>query len=111
MILKAPTIQFETPPFFSYAALNPDYVIEYGESLLDQRIEPFPQVMATEEEQTVIDRIQPDLTTYCDECVDKFIAGIMPMSEFDSFVEKLYEIGLEELLAVKQAQFDRSGVR
>ena len=33
------------------------------------------------------------------------------MSEFDSFVEKLYEIGLEELLAVKQAQFDRSGVR
>lgn len=107
---SANTILVRTPAEV-YAALNPDYVIEYGESLLDQRIEPFPQVMATEEEQTVIDRIQPDLTTYCDECVDKFIAGIMPMSEFDSFVEKLYEIGLEELLAVKQAQFDRSGVR
>ena len=29
------------------------------------------------------------------------------MSEFDAFVEKLNTIGLEDLLAVKQAQFDR----
>ncbi len=104
------TILVRTPAEV-YAALNPEYVIEYGEMLRDQRSEPFPQVMATEEEQATIDRIQPDLLTYCDECVDKFISGIMPMEEFDAFVEKLYEIGLDELLAVKQAQFDRSGVR
>jgi putative aldouronate transport system substrate-binding protein len=104
------TILVRTPAEV-YAALNTDYVIEYGEALLDQRVEPFPQVMATEEEQEILDRIQPDFQTYCDESVEKFITGITPMSEFDAFVEKLNEIGLQELLAVKQAQFDRSGVR
>lgn len=100
------TILVRTPAEV-YAALNTEYVISYGESLLDQRVEPFPQVMATVEEQAVLDRIEPDFNTFCDESIEKFIAGITPMSEFDAFVEKLNAIGLEDLLAVKQAQFDR----
>ena len=68
---------------------------------------PAVVVMATVEEQAVLDRIEPDFNTFCDESIEKFIAGITPMSEFDAFVEKLNAIGLEELLAVKQAQFDR----
>ena len=61
--------------------------------------------------QEIIDRIQPDLETYADESIAKFITGMTPMSEFDNFVKTLYEIGLEELTAVKQAHFDRSGMR
>lgn len=85
--------------------------IPYGQMLLDQRVEPFPQMMASPEEQEIIDRIQPDLETYAAESVAKFITGMTPMSEFDNFVKTLYEIGLEELTAVKQAHFDRSGMR
>ena len=100
------TILVRTPAEV-YAALVDPYVLAYGESLRDQRVEPFPQVMATEEEQAIIDRISPDLSTYCNEMIEKFITGIEPLDNFDAFVEKVNEIGMEELLAVKQAQFDR----
>ena len=104
------TIMVRTPAEV-YAALNDDYVIEYGEKLLDQRVEPFPQVMATEDEQKIIDRIEPDLSTYCNEMIEKFITGIEPIENFDAFVEKVNEIGVDELLTVRQAQFDRAGVK
>ena len=104
------TIMVRTPAEV-YAALVDPYVLAYGESLREQRVEPFPQVMGTEEEQAIIDRISPDLETYCDEMIEKFITGIEPLDNFDAFVQKVSEIGMEELLAVKQAQFDRSGMK
>lgn len=104
------TIMVRTPAEV-YAALVDPYVLAYGESLREDRVEPFPQVMATEEEQAIIDRITPDLETYCNETIEKFITGIEPLENFDAFAEKVKEIGMEELLAVKQAQFGRSGMK
>jgi len=94
-----------------YAALNlGSPAIPYGEALLGRRVEPFPDVMATSDEQAIIDRIQPDLNTFTSESGAKFLSGDKSLEEYDQFIETLYSIGLEELLAVKQAQFDRSGV-
>lgn len=110
--LGAHNTLFCRTPAEAYIELNAGTpAIPFGEMLLDQRVEPFPMMMATPEEQEILDRIQPDLETYANESVAKFITGMTPMSEFDNFVKTLYEIGLEELTAVKQAHFDRSGMR
>lgn len=107
----ANTVLVRTPAEV-YAALNAGSpAIPYAEALLDKRVESFPAMMATVEEQTIVDRIQPDLRTFTNESIAKFITGAQPLDEFDAYVETLKSIGLEELQAVKQAQFDRSGMR
>lgn len=102
------TILVRTPAEV-YDALVDPYVVEYDRALMDQRVEPFPAVMATDEEQEIIDRINPDLSTYCNEMIEKFITGQESLDNFDQFAQKVVEIGMEELMAVRQAQFDRSG--
>ena len=104
------TIMVRTPAEV-YFALVDEHVSNFGKSLMDQRCEPFPQVMATEEEQKIIDRINPDLETYCNEMIEKFITGIEPIENFDAFVAKVSEIGMEELLTVKQAHYDRANAQ
>lgn len=108
---SANTILCRTPAEV-YTALNEgSAAIPYAEALMDKRVEPFPDMMATAEEQQIIDRIQPDLRTFANESIAKFITGAQSMDEFDSFLETLNKIGVDELKAVKQAQFDRSGMR
>lgn len=95
-----------------YVALNAgSTAIPYAEALLDMRVESFPAMMATVEEQAVVDRIQPDLRTFANESIAKFITAAQSLDEFDAYVATLGSIGLEELRAIKQAQFDRSGMR
>ncbi|NLG26037.1 MAG: hypothetical protein GX558_11820, partial [Clostridiales bacterium] len=95
-----------------YTALNKGSpAIPYAEALLDKRVEAFPVMMATTDEQAVVDRIEPDLRTFTNESVAKFITGAQPLDEYDAYVDTLNSIGLSELAAVRQAQFDRSGVR
>ncbi len=95
-----------------YVALNEGSpAIPFGEALLDKRVEPFPNMMATVEEQAIVDRIQPDLRTYANESIAKFITGAMSLDEYDDYLATLKTIGLDELMAVKQAQFDRAGVK
>jgi putative aldouronate transport system substrate-binding protein len=94
-----------------YAALNMgNNAVAYAEALGDAMTEPFPDVMATEEEQAILDRILPDFNTFVNESLVRFLIGVDPIDQFDSFIDTLYSIGLEELLAIRQAQFDRSGV-
>ena len=107
---SANTILCRTPADV-YVALNEGSpAIPFGEMLLGKRIEPFPDMMATVDEQAIVDRIQPDLRTFVNESVAKFITGAQSLDEFDSYLETLNSIGIDELKAVKQAQFERSGM-
>lgn len=104
----ANTILVRTPPE-EYIGLNQDSdAIPFAQSLLPNRVEPFPDVMPDENEQKIIDRIQPDISTYNEECLTKFITGEMTIAQFDSYVSTLEGMGLPELLQVKQAQYDRA---
>ena len=100
------TILVRTPAE-SYVALNGQgNAIPYAEST--NMIEPFPNMMSTAEEQDILDMYSTDFDTYCSESILSFITGATDLGEWQSFVDTLNNIGLEELRTVKQAQYDRS---
>jgi putative aldouronate transport system substrate-binding protein len=107
----ANTILVRTP-FEIYPALNAgNSAVAYAERLSSAMTEPFPQVMATPEEQTRLDVIQPDINTFREESIARFFTGVDSMDNYDDFLATLDSIGLPELQAIRQAQFDRSGVK
>ena len=95
-----------TPADSSVALNGQGNAIPYAEST--NMIEPFPNMMSTAEEQDILDMYSTDFDTYCSESILSFITGATDLGEWQSFVDTLNNIGLEELRTVKQAQYDRS---
>ncbi len=79
----------------------------YQESIKPYSKVAFPGILATNEEQAQIDQLSLDIQTYQSEMLIKFIRGTVPISDFDSYVAKLKSMNLDELVKVKQAQYDR----
>lgn len=63
--------------------------------------------MATDEENEVINKVLTGLQTYSDELCVKLALGTASLDDFDSYLEELKELGLDDLLAVQQARYDR----
>lgn len=70
-------------------------------------IEPLPKLMFTEEEASIYQEVWPDIDTYQEEMMMKFIMGTVPLTEFDAYVDTIKSMGIDQCLAVKQAQYDR----
>lgn len=69
---------------------------------------PFPDVYSTEEESSIISMYLVDVDTYVNERAIAFICGYSSIEdEFDSYISTLQAMQIEELLKVKQAQYDR----
>jgi len=51
------------------------------------------------------------IKTLVDEWTVKFIMGTEPMDKYDSFVQSLYDYGIEECIGYQQAAFDRFNAR
>ena len=63
---------------------------------------------ATEEESATISGLSGDLATYIWEMTGKFTVGTADIeAEWDSYVSFVKELGVDQILAVKQAQYDR----
>lgn len=63
---------------------------------------------ATAEESEKISGLQGDLSTYIWEMTGKFTVGTADVEkEWDSYVNYVKELGVDDILAVKQAQYDR----
>jgi len=64
------------------------------------------------EETTTYAGIESDLSTYMDSTVLEFIVGTRDIDEeFDSFVDTLYDMGLQDMIDLKQAAYDRAVAR
>lgn len=75
---------------------------------LEQYIkDPFPNVYATDEEASLISQYLVDIQTYVEQMNVAFVTGNTDMSEFDSYLTTLKNMNIEELIKVKQAQYDR----
>lgn len=61
----------------------------------------------TSDEATSYGAIAGDIYTYCNECILKFIFGGMDLSEWDSYVANVQNMGAEKLIEMKQAAYDR----
>ena len=63
---------------------------------------------ATEEESAIVADISDDLVAYIWDMTGKFIVGTENIDEkWDSYVSHVKELGVDDILAVKQAQYDR----
>ena len=66
-----------------------------------------PSITHTTEETSVISAKYSTLDTYCRENITKFILGTSSMDEWDGFLDAIRSLGAEEILALKQAAYDR----
>ena len=87
----------------TYEALKiPDYKGEYD----------WPSAVNFEDEEREENTaIFADLNTYFTENYGAFIDGSKPMSEWDSYVQGLYDFGLSDVTANYQAAYDRLQAR
>ena len=69
---------------------------------------PTDYISFTTEESEIIAQYQTDIDTYVLECRAKFITGAMDVEkEYDTFADKLIEMGSDEIKEVYQAAYDR----
>lgn len=78
-----------------------------------EKIEPFvpdeiwPRFTFTADENKVLESTGADIDKYAEEMRDKFISGDADFSEWDNYVETIEKMGLDELLDVYQAAYER----
>ncbi len=68
---------------------------------------PFPALFLTVEEQSEINSLNSDLSTYVKQMEAKFITGAEPMSGWDNYVATLKKMGAERVAEINQAAYDR----
>ena len=67
----------------------------------------FPTLAFTDDEQDVIRAKYIDIETYVNEMIDKFIMGKEPIENFDAFAAEVINRGINDVLAVYQAAYNR----
>jgi putative aldouronate transport system substrate-binding protein len=101
-ILGRPSAEF-------YEALmveSPD-VIAAGRKFLPNRVPQFWEIQLSDAQQNTWNRVNADFSTYSSEMRTKFVIGETPLSEWDNYVRTLNSIGLAELQAIRQYQYNK----
>lgn len=99
-------------PFYmdSYAAINlqlpqqQQAVEEWSEESTELIL---PTLYPTDEETEIYTDVMTEVSTYRSEMFTKFIIGKEPLDKFDEYVETIKKYGIDDVIAVKQAQYDR----
>ncbi|NLB89919.1 MAG: extracellular solute-binding protein [Clostridiales bacterium] len=78
-----------------------------GNEYKGKMVEPFPTMLGTQEESDLYSEIWPDLQTYLEEMFINFVTGSESLDNFDSYVQAAYSMGLDEIIAIKEAQHQR----
>lgn len=76
----------------------------------EQRTMP-SMVSLTAEESSAYSTISTDIDTFVEENVVKFITGQKSLDEYDEFIDQLYNMRLEEMIAYQQAALNRYNQR
>jgi putative aldouronate transport system substrate-binding protein len=66
-----------------------------------------PGVTPNAEEIAILSNIATDIKTYSEEMITKFIMGVEPMGNFESFTANLENMGVNDAVAIYQAAYDR----
>jgi putative aldouronate transport system substrate-binding protein len=70
-------------------------------------VDSVPKVHGTQEEVDELARLEADVHTFVEESIIKFIYGRSPMTDWDTFVKNTKAMGLDRILKIRQAQYDR----
>ncbi len=68
-------------------------------------------ISLTVEESTRLATLMTDIESYTDENLVKFIMGVEPLERFDSYVEKIKGMKIDEAISIQQAALDRFNSR
>lgn len=82
-------------------------IVEFSQSIKQNVRDPFPSIISTTEESDIIVQAMGDIHTYAQEMEMQFIIGTRNINEFDAFVTTIKGMGIDDVLAIKQAQYDR----
>nr|WP_249316711.1 extracellular solute-binding protein [Bacillus sp. FJAT-50079] len=100
-----------TEEFFAKEGGNPTILKIYewiSEELVPYAKSPYPLVYFTEDEQKRVSALKPDIDTYFEQMEAKFITGAQPIdASWDEYVNTLKGLGIEELVEIHQAAYDR----
>ena len=66
-----------------------------------------PSYAYTAEESKQISDIIADINTYEEEMFTKMIIGVVPISEFDTYVQKIKNMGIDDVIKLKKQAYDR----
>lgn len=99
--------QMQMADMFKQIALYPEQVDAYNIfGAADVVKINLTNLTASEEMTNELSSIMADINTYVDEQVNRMIMGLVSLDTFDSFVEQLKTMGVEEAIAIKQAIYD-----
>ncbi|MFF2018347.1 extracellular solute-binding protein [Paenibacillus sp. NPDC058177] len=66
-----------------------------------------PTLSLTNDESARLAAIMTDVTTYRDEMFDRFVMGVEPIDNFDTFVKTIEGMGIQEAIDIQQAAYER----
>lgn len=66
-----------------------------------------PNIAHTAEESALVAEKLNEINTYKQEMVMKFVLGETSLDEFETYVQNIYDLGIEEVIELKQAALDR----
>ena len=98
----------EEAMLFSYDEDFRDLMVQVSDDTRPYAVAGLTLPPATEEESATIAGLSGDLSTYIWEMTGRFTVGSDDVeAEWDNFVKHVKELGVDQILAVKQAQYDR----
>lgn len=108
---------FPTVPWIrateGHLSLQPEAILEHRPDLKEQAerlhsylIPAAPLGLPSVEENERLTSIQTDINTYLEENMVKFVMGAQPI-DWNKFRNDLTSLGIEQVIEVKQAQYDR----
>lgn len=86
--------QIEALELINSGSMDGEYVYPNGASMTADESEEYSSLIA-------------DLSTYMAEHVLKFVVGDEDMSEYQAFIDVLYQIGMQDAIDLQQAAYDR----
>ncbi len=66
-----------------------------------------PSLTFSTEEQAEITKVMDDIYIYRQECINKLVMGVEPISAWDGMCAKIREMGIDKAIAVYQKAYDR----
>lgn len=69
--------------------------------------EIWPNFTYTQDEAEQLDSLADDIEKYVDESWARFVTGATPLSDWEKYVDKVKQMGLDDYLEVQQAAYDR----
>lgn len=89
-------------------AISKPFEIEFAAQVQDNLVPPFPVMIPTPEESRSVSSIMADITPFESEMITKFIMGTESLDKFDDYVAQMKTLGIDEAIAIWQAQYDRT---